>query len=303
MTESGGGWYPDPGGIPGRLRWWDGAQWTDQVRDEHDEMASHPAGGPARNRTAVIVAGAVGLAVLLIVAVIVVNNGGNGGTRDNPAIGGTELPTDLPTALPTRPQQTIAPCDTTTPPSTAPPSPTKAPPAQSAPRITDSEAGISYAGQGEPWHPWNRIWNTPGLGATFATGYYIVTQTNTPGGEYFATVLSGTLTALVGDGPPADPRCVAQQLTEDVRDTYYPQPNTSTLLEAHPITASGHPGYLIRTHLAFDVTGYNAKGESVGILVLNVGRPQLAVLYISIPDTVRGFDYVFSQVLDSVRAP
>jgi hypothetical protein len=26
------GWYPNPGGAPGQLRYWDGANWTDQVR-------------------------------------------------------------------------------------------------------------------------------------------------------------------------------------------------------------------------------------------------------------------------------
>lgn len=26
-----GSWHPDPSGVPGQLRWWDGAQWTDHV--------------------------------------------------------------------------------------------------------------------------------------------------------------------------------------------------------------------------------------------------------------------------------
>jgi hypothetical protein len=298
VTESGGGWYPDPGGVPGRLRWWDGTQWTDQVRDQYDEMASHDLGRPRRDRTPLVIGGAVALAVVVLITIIV---SGNGGSASNPVVG--DRPRDLPTELPTRPQVTIAPCDTQAPPSTAPPSPTAAPPAERVPRVSDTGAGISYAGQGEPWRPWDRVWTTPGLNAKFATGYFIVTQTDTPGGEYYATVLSGTVTALVGDGPPADPRCVAEQLLDEVRGAYYPEPNVPTTLEAHPITVSGRPGYLIRSHLTFNVTGYNAKGEGVAILVLNVGRPQLAVLYISVPDTVRGFDYVFSQVFSSVRAP
>lgn len=28
------GWYPDPAGTQGRLRWWDGQQWTGEVRDD-----------------------------------------------------------------------------------------------------------------------------------------------------------------------------------------------------------------------------------------------------------------------------
>jgi uncharacterized protein DUF2510 len=305
VTESGGGWYPDPGGVPGRLRWWDGSQWTDQVRDQVDEMSSDGM-SPPRNRTPLYLAGGVALIVVLLIGIIVAGNGGGSG-NGGPSAGDRDLPTDIPTELPTelpgRPRVTIAPCDTTKPASTAPASPTQAPPPERAPRVSDTDAGISYAGQGEPWRPWDRVWQTPGLQAKFSTGYYIVTQSDTPGGEYYATVLSGTVSALVGDGPPADPRCVAQQLIEEVRGAYYPEPNVNTVFEAQPITVSGHKGYVIRGHLTFDVKGYDAKGEGVAIMVLDVGRPQLAVMYISIPDTVKGFDYVFDQVLGSVRTP
>lgn len=27
------GWYPDPSGTPGSLRWWDGQQWGEQVQE------------------------------------------------------------------------------------------------------------------------------------------------------------------------------------------------------------------------------------------------------------------------------
>ncbi|WP_161606042.1 DUF2510 domain-containing protein [Microlunatus speluncae] len=31
MTVPRPGWYPDPAGVPGRYRWWDGAQWTQAI--------------------------------------------------------------------------------------------------------------------------------------------------------------------------------------------------------------------------------------------------------------------------------
>lgn len=34
------GWHPDPAGVPGRLRWWDGERWTENV---HDPAAAAPA--------------------------------------------------------------------------------------------------------------------------------------------------------------------------------------------------------------------------------------------------------------------
>jgi hypothetical protein len=315
VTESGGGWYPDPGGEPGRLRWWDGTGWTDRtIASSYEDLASDnrpprrswsprswsPRGWSPRSRTPLIVAGCSLLAILVVVGLVAANQGArpDSGAAAGRQGGEPNLPTELPTS---RPPATVAPCDTGAPPSTAPPSPTAAPPHASAPRVTDTNAGISYAGQGEPWRPWTMIWTTPGLQAEFAKGYFIVTQNDTPDGQYYATVLSGTLTALVGDGPPANPRCVAQQLSEDVRDAYYPRPNERATLDARPVTVGGHSGYLIRYHLTFQVAGYDAKGEQVGIMVLNTGRPKLAVLYISIPDTVHNFDYVFDQVFNSVQ--
>lgn len=57
------GWYPDPGGVPGRLRYWDGRQWTAEIRTES---------GPAGVGRRVLLLGAVAVAVVVLVALAVV---------------------------------------------------------------------------------------------------------------------------------------------------------------------------------------------------------------------------------------
>ena len=299
MTEDGGGWYPDPDGEPGRERWWDGSRWTERTRDPADELSGYGA-RPPRQRTRLVLLAAAGVAVLALVGILVATRGGN--PAGPPAASAVPSATDVPERPDGGPTSTPVSCPTA-PAATTPPSATPSPPAPRAPRVTDTRAGISYAGQAEPWRPWQDVWITDGLNARFATGYYIVTQRNTPDGDYFATVLSGTVATRIADAPREETRCIAEQVAEDVRRAYYPQPNLRRTLDARTITVSGHRGYLIRYHLSFDVKGYTAKGEQVGVLVLNVGRPELAVLYISIPDTVRGFDYVIDQVFGSVRTP
>ncbi len=50
MTVPRPGWYPDPAGVPGRYRWWDGAQWTQAIGESPkapppDELAARLARG------------------------------------------------------------------------------------------------------------------------------------------------------------------------------------------------------------------------------------------------------------------
>jgi len=53
--------------------------------------------------------------------------------------------------------------------------------------------------------------------------------------------------------------------------------------------------------LHFHADGLKASSELVGLALIDVGRPNAAIIYISIPNTVGQFDPVVDQVLDSVR--
>ncbi|MBO0879438.1 MAG: hypothetical protein J2P17_03515, partial [Mycobacterium sp.] len=191
---------------------------------------------------------------------------------------------------------------------TGPSKPDKGAPAPApppGPRITDTQAHISYAEQGAPFRLWDRgTWGQvgSGLGETFTTGQYFITQANTPDNSpYMATILSGTVPATYGDDPHPNIECAARVITDDVRASYYPQPNTRKPLTAKQMTISGDPAYFLEFHLAFDQPGYDAKGELVAICVVDVPGNKAAALYISIPDTHRQYDKIVQPLISSIR--
>jgi hypothetical protein len=181
--------------------------------------------------------------------------------------------------------------------------PNSAPPV--GPRIADTNAHITYAEQGPPFRLWDRgTWGQigGGLGETFTTGQYFVTQANTPDNSpYMATILSGTVPATYGDDPHPNIECAARVIADDVRASYYPQPNTRKPLTAKPMTISGDPAYFLEFHLAFDQPGYDAKGELVAICVIEVPGNKAAALYVSIPDTHRQYDKIVDPLISSIR--
>jgi hypothetical protein len=170
----------------------------------------------------------------------------------------------------------------------------------SGPRTTDDNAGISYRAYGSPWKPWPFLWRAGTLEVPYGVGQHFVTE-QYAGGEYHASILSGAVPATVNDGLAVDISCVGHQVAADVRAEYYPTPNTTEALTESLTTLGGMPAWVTTFRMHFDEPGLRAKDELVGLAVLNVGRPTVAVLYVSIPGTNHEWDRAVDEVLASVR--
>ncbi|HEX2417160.1 MAG TPA: hypothetical protein VHJ83_03400 [Micromonosporaceae bacterium] len=188
------------------------------------------------------------------------------------------------------------------PPPTAVDSPGYAEPEPPPPgkRTVDERVGISYAAYGEPWRPWREDWSGGDLKVHYRVGQHFVTE-HYVGGDYHASILSGSVPATVNDGFTLDLRCVGRQVTADVRRSYYPQPNRIRQIREEQVDLGGRPGWVSVFRLHFRRAGLKATDELVAVVLIDVGRPEAAVLYVSIPGTHARFDHVVDDVIDSVR--
>ncbi|MCF6509115.1 DUF2510 domain-containing protein [Blastococcus sp. MG754426] len=281
------GWYPDPAGTPGVVRWWSGTAWSDvmmpagpgvQVHRVAARTAVHepavpevppaPAGRRPRARSWLAAGAVLVLLVAAVVAVLGTGAGGDGAdaTAPDPDIAPVPAPGDP------------------FPPGTV--------------RIVDEVAGISYPYLGEGWSEFDLGRQ---LETTATAGQYFTTQEATPdGGIFISQCTSGPVAEGYGWGGPSTLQSTVTTLAASVRANYYPRPNTIEVRRDEPRTVDGRPAHLLEFQLTWDVEGYDASGERAALLLIDVGRPAPALLYVSIPNTHAELYGVIDRVVADV---
>jgi hypothetical protein len=282
------GWYPDPDAAPGLVRWWNGDAWSDlatpagpgvpvrsspllapQVPPVEDAPAERPTAVSGRRTGWIIGIALLVLATVVVGAVFL----GRSGTEDDVA----QAP--APSAQP------LPPDGRTFPPGTV--------------RIIDNESGISYPFLGDGWYEFDL-----GMQAevTAIAGQYFTTQDLTPDGTTFiAQCTSGPLAEGLGWAGPATLQTTTETVADSARFNYYPRPNERTVMRDEARTVDGHAAHLYEFQLSWDVPGYDATGERAALLLIDVGRPAPALLYISIPNTHAELYGVIDRVIDDVE--
>lgn len=206
-------------------------------------------------------------------------------------------------ATPDGPRESLPPLARECPPPTSAPDDEDSvePPEPEGERTVDSDTGISYKAYGDPWHAWDRGGFVLGdLHVEYLTGQYFITE-DYPKGQYMATILSGNVEAAVNDGTVLDLECVGPKVAADVRANYYPRPNRMKVIREESVTLGGRPAWIKEFRLSFDEPGLEADSELVAVALIDVGRPEAAVLYVSIPDTHDQYDDIVGELFESVR--
>ncbi len=167
-------------------------------------------------------------------------------------------------------------------------------------RTVDRDARISYAAYDDPWEPWSEDWSGGDLKVHYRIGQHFITEVYS-GGRYHASILSGSVPATVNDGTALDLKCTGRQVTADVRRSYYPEPNRMKMIRDEQATLGGRPAWVSVFRLHFNEPGLKAKDELVAVVLVDVGRVEAAVLYVSIPGTHKKYDDVVEDVIASVH--
>ncbi len=245
------GWYPDPGGQPGRLRYWDGRGWSSDA----PIRPPAPPQPPARWRW-VIGALAV-LVALIVVGVLVVRQVSGGALDPRDPIG--DPPAD---ACPVHEED-----------STAPPRPADG-------RVHGG--ALSYPQLGAPWTAPRTDHRVP-FGRDVREQYVEIER-----GPFLdfdswgANVLVGELAA--GDGFFA-PKDGAAIVVRCVTGTFYGDTEvTRDDRRSQAITVDGRPGWVMETNLGFEVPNLVAEHELLIVVIVDVGDGTAGLFLASVPE-------------------
>ncbi|GAA3703973.1 hypothetical protein GCM10022204_21660 [Microlunatus aurantiacus] len=285
------GWYPDPAGAPGRFRFWDGQRWGAATTDRPDarfppESAPHvqpiqrpsvppsahpggtaagtapgaqPVGAPRRRPWGWWLAAGVVLLAVAVVAVLVVRSvAGSVGPGPVEDPGQDSCPRATAVSSPAAPS--------------------------TGDRVRSGL--LSYPRLAEPFKAPGDDDRTP-FGHDVQSQQAFVERSADGQTEWVAWALIARL--LAGDGfygPEQGAGVVADCVVALFYDDHEIK-RTDTRRAA--ITVDGHEAYVIESHLTFDIPGIKAKGETMIVVVVDVGTGEAGLFYGTIPDNAPQF--------------
>ncbi len=254
MAAPAPGWYPDPGGSPGRYRYWDGRTWSAETSPQS------PA--PARGRPPIrwLVGAGVGLVVAVLVAVLVIRSlAGGPSAAESPTPGAPPASASCP--LPDSAE------------------PTSRPSVAGDGRVRGGP--LSYPMLPGPWSP-PETENRLSFGHDIAAQWVTVDTNAKTGDLWAAIVLISELRSGDGFFGPQQAAhlmagCITGSLYGDNEVRSDPKIDKSVVVD-------GHPAWLLESRLSYQVDGLKTKGETMIIVIVDAGG-STGLFYAGLPDS------------------
>jgi hypothetical protein len=270
------GWYPDPGGQPGRFRYWNGSSWSDQTSAQ---PGPPPSGRPGSRRWIGVVLG-IGFLVLVVVVIVILLARyliGDSARVADPAPSSTVSAWDdsQPTASPT-PSPSPSP----------PPSPSDPPSKRSVPcPVGDPSATAAHPNDGRVHggrlsFPRIGFYEQPGPKYGLSWFYDVGSQSQTtePGWESWFAV--GELATAPGFETPREAVDSSMQCT--INQGWFSGFTGRKDLRDEKFTLDGREGWILSTEVRVDNPSISVEGDVVTIMIIDDGRPDRLSGYVSI---------------------
>lgn len=263
------GWYPDPGGQPGKFRYWDGRAWSEALTSHPGSpppSAEKPSTAPVQRphgRTAWWIGG---IAIVVVLGLVIW-----GLTRIVPAI----VTGDNPFQPSQSGHQNVCPQPGLTPSTAATPQPTG--------KVASSH--LSYAQLGAPWQAPQREPRMPF--SSNASGQNAVDQLNYDGkgSGWVSQIVIGNIAS--GDGFASN-KAAAEQVFSCALGVFYSDTVVKKeILQSTATTVDGHKAWLIDAQLSFTIAGLAATSERVSVAVVDVDPKSqvFGLFFSSVPNT------------------
>ena len=302
MAESRPGWYPDPAGVPGRFRYWDGSRWTTVITsDPRQPTPTEPgtpsvaAGGAAAQKPRRTRGLALIIVVLALVVAAVVEVAAYVGTFRQ--VVATPAPTPTTSGL-----AGSSPSPTTQPTQTPPVTPlVRCPKGNPNLRanhpLDDRVYGGNLSFEEQP------TFEPAAIEPRFSFAYDVLQQSVLVSREpsWIAQLAVGQLrgkNGFVNDAQNTVESLVHCVITGNMYSPYVP---TRTDIRSESLSIDGHSGWLIDSEITVDRPDLQIKGDHVIFIVVRDGK-DWGFFFGAVPIGNAQLDAVLATTIRGLRA-
>ena len=302
------GWYPDPAGVPGRYRYWDGSRWSSFTTDDPRRPApkesptsgstpteraqGRPTGGPPGKRRLGLIIGVLAVAVTLVVGVAIF-------TSNLGSLVGIPRPTSTASG---GGESSADPTTTSTPRPSATPTPLVRCP-KGDPNLRASHPADGRVHGGNLSFEEQPTFNPAAFESRFSFAYDVLQQTlpvsqNPP---WIAQLAVGQLRGK--DGFLNDPRNTVESLVRCVMTgiMYIPYRPTRTDIRSESLSIDGHSGWLIDAEITVDQPDLAVAGDHTIFIVVRDGE-DWGFFFGAVPIGNTQLDAVLARAVRGLRA-